>query len=903
MRTRAPRLAARAVAKAAGFALAITLLAAPHGAAPAAADPGDENWSRCFGPPGIRGESYGGTVNAVAHVGTNLYVGGSFVEVGKVPALNVARWDGYQWHALGEGVNGEVMALFDHGALFVGGDFTEAGGVAVNNVARWDGFTWHAVGDDAFNGAVLCFCEHMEGLYIGGAFTEIGGVEIYRVAHWNGYNWEDLPGANLTFYGHDYGEVRALTHFWLDLWAGGHFQWASPTYYHNIACHDGQDWHLPGACLGMNDAIESFVVCDNALWIGGSFWSADGEEADGFAWVSTAGTFHGVTGGGGGVVHALASDGDAVYVAANQGVTPYDAGIWLPELGDLHTAFALDYMLGSLYAGGELWHGMSLRDAIARWDGEGWRRLGAGIGGSFYALTSFDGDLAAGGSILLESVSNDTEDCYHVGLYNGHDWLPLGEGLDDNVEGLAVYDGELHAVGRFEHPMNSETVLAHAARWDGEAWQPLGAGLSSLYGYGYDCCVWEDQLVVVGRFTQAGGAPAARVAAWDGAAWQALGAGVLGGDALAVIGFRGDLIVAGEFSMAGGQSASRIARWDGLAWHTLGSGITGVEVNALATWQGDLYAGGRFTAAGGQAAANLARWDGAAWHAVGGGVAGDGFTPLIDALKGTSEGLFVGGEFSSAGGVPAANVARWTGSEWQPLGSGISEGNPRSTVHALCVHEGWLYVGGYFKQAGSRLSYSIARWNEDMTPVALDAFALRPLAGEVEIRWETPAGAAPAAFRLEARLGDQTWEPAFAEESPGRWIARDHHPALAAGGRATYLLHGRAGGEDWTLLRSESLLLEAVPVAPPRMALHPNPANPRVVIALSPPAAGPARLSVHDVRGRLLAVLHDGPLEAGPREIVWDGTDGRGRPLPSGVYVVRLATPQGAVSGRAVILR
>jgi len=253
--------------------------------------------------------------------------------------------------------------------------------------------------------------------------------------------------------------------------------------------------------------------------------------------------------------------------------------------------------------------------------------------------------------------------------------------------------------------------------------------------------------------------------------------------------------------------------------------------------------------------------------------------------------------------MAAANVARWTGSEWQPLGSGVGEGHLGTSVEALCVHEGRLNLGGRFTRAGTRVSHNIARWNEDMTPVAMDAFALRLLAGGVEARWETPAGAVPATFRLETLMNGETWEPAFAEEAPGRWIARDHHPALAAGGRATYSLHGRAAGEGWTLLRRETLLLDAAPAAPPRLALHPNPANPRVTIALTPAAAGPARLSVHAARGRLRAVLHDGLLEAGSRTLVWDGTDGLGRALPSGVYVVRLATPRGAVSRRAVILR
>ena len=51
---------------------------------------------------------------------------------------------------------------------------------------------------------------------------------------------------------------------------------------------------------------------------------------------------------------------------------------------------------------------------------------------------------------------------------------------------------------------------------------------------------------------------------------------------------------------------------------------------------------------------------------------------------------------------------------------------------------------------------------------------------------------------------------------------------------------------------------------------------------------GQARLAIHDARGRLVAVLHDGNLAAGDHEVVWSGVDRGGRRLGSGVYFARL---------------
>jgi predicted heme/steroid binding protein len=78
----------------------------------------------------------------------HLYIGGSFESVSGIPARNIAYWDGDVWHALGEGVKGQVYALaFDPGGeLYAAGLLMEAGGQYAGLAARWDGETWHALG-------------------------------------------------------------------------------------------------------------------------------------------------------------------------------------------------------------------------------------------------------------------------------------------------------------------------------------------------------------------------------------------------------------------------------------------------------------------------------------------------------------------------------------------------------------------------------------------------------------------------------------------------------------------------------------------------------------------------------------------------------------------------------------
>lgn len=69
---------------------------------------------------------------------------------------------------------------------------------------------------------------------------------------------------------------------------------------------------------------------------------------------------------------------------------------------------------------------------------------------------------------------------------------------------------------------------------------------------------------------------------------------------------------------------------------------------------------------------------------------------------------------------------------------------------------------------------------------------------------------------------------------------------------------------------------------------YPNPFNPRTTIRFDLQAAGPVRLSVYDVAGRLVRTLVDSDLSGGTQEVTWDGRDASGRGVGSGSYFARL---------------
>lgn len=83
----------------------------------------------------------------------------------------------------------------------------------------------------------------------------------------------------------------------------------------------------------------------------------------------------------------------------------------------------------------------------------------------------------------------------------------------------------------------------------------------------------------------------------------------------------------------------------------------------------------------------------------------------------------------------------------------------------------------------------------------------------------------------------------------------------------------------------------------------PNPFNPMTSIRFDLGVAGSTKLSVYDVSGRPVTTLYAGRLEAGPHRMVWNGTDGKGRGLASGVYIVRLDAPDRTESRRVVLMK
>jgi hypothetical protein len=348
---------------------------------------------------------------------------------------------------------------------------------------------------------------------------------------------------------------------------------------------------------------------------------------------------------------------------------------------------------------------------------------GNGLSSAVQAFTVFDDGtgpaLYAGGYFSIGGALGTAK-------WDGSAWTPLSPGMDGGVLALTVFDDgtgpALYAGGSFTTA--GDAPANHIAKWDGTMWTPLGSGMENPNdAVVYALAVFDDgtgpALYAGGKFTTAGGAPANGIAKWDGATWTPLGSGV---DrfvfALTVFddGTGRALYAGGQFYTAGGVVANSIARWNGTTWTTLGSGIDQPLIGAYSLAIFDdgtgpaLYVAGQFNGAGGVTAHNIAKWNGSTWTALSSEIENGGIVFALTVFdEGTGPALYAGGFFTQAGGITTNDIAKWNGTTWAPLSSGMD-----ASVLALSGFDDGtglaLYVGGQFATAGGIASRNIAKW-------------------------------------------------------------------------------------------------------------------------------------------------------------------------------------------------
>lgn len=138
------------------------------------------------------------TVYSLAIVGSDLYVGGNFANVaGAAERDCIARFDGVAWNSvtaagdtttdLGSNPTCTVSTIIPNGSdIYIGGSFVDVNGVTTRDaIARWDGSAWNTVGGDtaAINNGINAIVFNEDEMYAGGAATFFG-LQSYSIGIW-----------------------------------------------------------------------------------------------------------------------------------------------------------------------------------------------------------------------------------------------------------------------------------------------------------------------------------------------------------------------------------------------------------------------------------------------------------------------------------------------------------------------------------------------------------------------------------------------------------------------------------------------------------------------------------------------------------------------------------------------
>ncbi len=155
-------------------------------------------------------------------------------------------------------------------------------------------------------------------------------------------------------------------------------------------------------------------------------------------------------------------------------------------------------------------------------------------------------------------------------------------------------------------------------------------------------------------------------------------------------------------------------------------------------------------------------------------------------------------------------------------------------------------------------------------------------------------GTDPGFVPSAGNLVQEVFVSAWSDPSSDPWsffykiVAVDHAGNKSPAGSPTNLTGVQGSG-----IPTRTALLGAMP----------NPFNPSTTLVFEMATAGPMRLEVYDVGGRLVATLANEYRPAGRHELVWDGKDSVGRTSSAGVYLYRLNAGRFSETKRMVLVK
>ena len=310
---------------------------------------------------------------------------------------------------------------------------------------------------------------------------------------------------------------------------------------------------------------------------------------------------------------------------------------------------------------------------------------------------------------------------------NAQSWSPVGTGIsagyDGAVSSFAIYNDELYVGGYFN--IAGGIAVDNVAKWNGTSW----SAVDGIYGAVHAMCVYNGKLYAGGNFYYAGNIAVNNIARWNGTNWEDVGYPDCYSIKSLVV-YNGDLYAAGYFYFPNLPDGTAIAKWNGNNWTAVGPGtdLHYIVIECMEVFNGELYTAGAYYQIGGGGLPDsyrISKWNGFTWSdvlSIPASYTLDGALGDILSMVAYNNELYIAGTFGlMIDSVSATQIAKWNGTNWRPVGTGInaeayplggdSDGATYSAVKSLAVYNGILYAGGRFDSCGTIATRNIAQWD------------------------------------------------------------------------------------------------------------------------------------------------------------------------------------------------
>ncbi|MCC6650333.1 MAG: hypothetical protein IT348_04200 [Candidatus Eisenbacteria bacterium] len=860
-----------------------------------------------------------GRVGTLLAVGSTLYLGGSFTQVGGqartgIAAVDMTTHEVLPWNVTLAGTSAEVTEIaYNSSTIFIAGFFASAGGQLRNRLAAIDRTTaavlpWNPALVGPNSSIVLAASETR--VYLGGWFTGTSSLAQRYLVALDAITaapvaWNPAPNTGIDHIAIGEGNV----------YVGGPFSTIGGEARNCVVAFDEATLAMTAWNPDVRGNISGIIRGGNTVYVSGNFQTAGGASRRGVAALdATTGLATAWNPSPNGDVYTIGLGADHLFVGGQ-----YSGMRMVPRTN----LAAIDAVTGTLTA----W-APTIDQYVDQFSISGSVLYAAG------GFSSANGQPRAGLAAFQLATGALTA------------WNPAANGRVATVVATpeAVFvGGSFTSIGG--QPRERLAALSPATAAAGP-WNP-----------GAD--IWVSRLLVsgstvyvTGDFTTLGGLPCTRIGALDAASGARLPFAAAPNGRINAIarGADGPLFVTGDFSTINGQARVGVAALDALSgnvtpWYP----ATGGE-SAIAMDGSTVYLSGNLRLPGGQALGRVAAFDGVTGEHLpwapytdpsnnqvlalathGGLVYVGGF--MMGVSPTPNEGLLVystsmdetppavqvlspnGGEEVFAG-LPLEIT--WDASDDSGISSvalRLSRNGPLGPWEAIATgvpnsgHYTWTITGpAAIMNAFIRVDVADGAGNtaSDLNdapftittppvPTLLELFRAQATDDGVLVEWKTALPSTLAPQRGAAESGEWTAVNAAIEHAGDRSFVLDRE---SAAGRTTwYRLQGTLGdGSAFTsagIPVTRGASVSAFALSP----LAPNPFVNRALVSYALPVRAHIRISMVDIQGREVARLVDGECEPGRYTAQLDAQD-----LRAGIYYLRMEAPGVKLTQRAVLL-